>query len=86
MAYTVKLTNDLLWGANQDVVRILEFRADSEEEVLHLVNCARKKHWFVWLSPQPIRTGGWGAVMEKDMPDSAVEGFLLEAELAELAS
>ncbi len=86
MAYQVILSNDVPWG--DESCRLLELRADTREELDVLRAAARAKKWFDWLLPCERREGGWGAVMEKGMPDSAgfsdALGLLETAELQDL--
>ncbi len=71
MAHRITLSENVPWGSDGIECRLLELCADTKEELDHLVGAARKKRWFVWVSPRLRNDGWWGAVMEKDMPDSA---------------
>lgn len=70
MAYRTKLTEDVLWGADEVPCRLLEIRAESRAELDRAMAAARAKKWFVWVAPMRTNSGEWGCVMEKGMPDS----------------
>ncbi len=71
MARRIILSENVPWGAEGVECRLLELCADNKEELDRLVADARKKCWFVWVSPRLRNDSWWGAVMEKGMPDSA---------------
>lgn len=62
------LSEEVAWGDGE--CRLLEFKADSPEELSALVARARRKKWFIWVPAQRLRDGRWGCVLEKGMPDS----------------
>lgn len=82
MAHEIILSENVPWGADGQECRLLELRADHQDELIALVQRARAKKWFPWVSPRLRRDGRWGAVLEKGMPDSAsFDDALSELEL-----
>lgn len=68
MSHEMILSEGVAWGDGE--CRLLEFKADSAEELSALVARARQKKWFIWVPAQRLRDGRWGCVLEKGMPDS----------------